>query len=110
MGSRVTVQQTLEVRCVEGVGVELRRCVPDGWTVREEGDSFVVRGPLEEGAVDAVWRVARFVAYAPLVSLARTHDADDEVRYELLSEARSGAAFRVELVLTRGAVPPGPTR
>ncbi|MBK9034772.1 MAG: hypothetical protein IPL61_26500 [Myxococcales bacterium] len=103
---RVDLHRALDVRCVEGVAVELRHCLPAGWTVREDGDSFVVRGPLEPDAVDAVWRVARFVAYAPFVSLARTHATDDELRYELLSEGRTGLAFRVEFQLTRAATVP----
>jgi hypothetical protein len=71
------------------------------WNQRtEEAHSFVVRGALGDDGLDQLWRVVRFVAYSTFFSLEQTHKTSDEIRYVMVSAARSGNGFRIEFVLS----------
>jgi hypothetical protein len=101
MGTSHTVHREIELTTLQGVAVELRHVLPDGWTMTRESDSFVVRGEISESFEDQVWRVVRFVAYPAFLTLQRTLMTTDETRYELVSSNAAGHGFRVVFILTR---------
>lgn len=101
LGSNHVVHREVDLECIQGIAVELRHVLPEGWTFRRQADSFIVQGKLAEGWEDRLWRVVRFVTYADFMSLQRTQKEENEVRYEMVSASDSGLAFRIELILTR---------
>jgi hypothetical protein len=97
------VHREIEINPVEGVAAELHHALRPSWTFTRELDSFVVRGPIEEGLDDEVWRVVRFLAYPAFCVLERTRRTEDEVRYELVSSTAGSQGFRVVFILSRQA-------
>jgi hypothetical protein len=94
------VHREVDLECIDGIAVELRHVLPEGWTFTRQSSSFVVRGKLAEGWEEQLWRVVQFVAYPDFLALRRTHHDANEVRYEVVSASDSGLAFRIELILT----------
>src|SRR3954470_7402629 len=62
MGTNHTVYRELDITNIEGVAVELRHILPEGWTMAKESDSFILRGSLSDGFEEHIWRIVRFVA------------------------------------------------
>jgi hypothetical protein len=83
----------------QGVSVELRYFLKEGWSFTQEPDRFRVKPP--PGSQDSpdfknvlegeVWRIARHVHYRPLVSIAKNSDGS----YTVFSRSDSESAFEI---------------
>lgn len=80
---------------------ELSFLLKDGWDISKELDLYRVRarpGTLDlsnqaQALSDEVWRIARFVAYANFVSIAKI----SENSYSINSHMASGDGFEIVL-------------
>lgn len=80
------------------VGLEVRAMLKPGWSMRHEQLVLIVEAPRGVEAaefVDEVWRIARFVAYDDVVSIAR--ESVPERSYRIHSSG--GEELEFELVV-----------
>ena len=83
----------------QGIAVELRDILKEGWTFVEEVERFVVSPPTNISGDatfprqlrDEVWRIARFVAYPEFVSITKTEAG----AFSVVSRTKSGNGFEV---------------
>ena len=83
----------------QGVAVELRHIVKDGWELIEEAGRFRIRarsGTLPSQTLDRTlreeaWRIAHFVAYTYFVSISRRKNGN----YTIISKRSPGEGFEI---------------
>jgi hypothetical protein len=83
----------------QGIAVELRDILKEGWTFVEEPERFVVNPPTTSPGDtisprllrDEVWRIARFVAYADFVTITKTPGGE----FSIVSRNSSGHGFEI---------------
>ena len=106
MGTNHTVHRELDIDTIQGVDVELRQILPEGWTMARESDSFILRGGISDGFEERIWRIVRFVAYSEFLALQRVLQTADEVQYEMVSSMAGGCGFRIVFILTTAGQAP----
>jgi hypothetical protein len=100
MGTNHTIHRELDITTIQGVAVELRHILPEGWTMARESGSFILRGNMSDGVEESVWRIVRFVAYPEFLALQRVLKTEDKVQYEMISSTAGGHGFRIVFILT----------
>ena len=90
---------TMPPDTAQGVEIELRFLLKDGWILTREPRGFrivALAGTLDPARRhlelnDEVWRIARFVAYSPFVSITKNADGS----YTIVSKRSEDEGFEV---------------
>ena len=83
----------------QGVAVELRFLLKDGWSLLEERNQFRIKPPasvlrsttFQQDLRSEIWRIASFVAYSDFVSIQKMPDGN----YTIVSRMGSGDGFAI---------------
>ena len=98
-GQKTWVPMPMTPDTAQGVSVELRYFLKEGWSFTQEPDRFRVKPPpgsqtnanFKNLLEDEVWRIARQVHYRPFVSIARNSDGS----FTVFSRSDLESAFEI---------------
>lgn len=91
--------KALQFSLIDGVEVELRHVLPEGWEFECRSSDYLVRGEMVGDWRHQVWRVAEFLRCDDLVVLRAVDWPGVSRCYEFVSAMKSGTAFRLYFLI-----------